>query len=97
MCTRYAAARAAQDHNQRATAGVVMRTPLPTRPLLLLIVVEDDHLLLVCGRGRWMLVGPKSVGGGVMTHKNRGSIVVLLISKSVELNEEQNKMTISFQ
>ena len=28
-----------------------------------------------------------------MTHKYRGSIVVLLISKSVEPNEEQKEMT----
>ena len=33
----------------------------------------------------------------VMTHKYRGSIVVLLISKSVEPNEEQKEMTRGFQ
>ena len=33
----------------------------------------------------------------VMTHKYRGSIVVLSISKSVEPNEEQKEMTSSFQ
>ena len=33
----------------------------------------------------------------VMTHKCRGSIIVLLISKSVEPNEEQKEMTSSFQ
>ena len=32
-----------------------------------------------------------------MTHKYRGSIVVLSISKSVEPNEEQKEMTSSFQ
>ena len=33
----------------------------------------------------------------MMTHKYRGSIVVLLISKSVEPNEEQNEMISGFQ
>ena len=33
----------------------------------------------------------------VMTHKYRGSIVVLSISKSVEPNEERKKMTSGFQ
>ena len=32
-----------------------------------------------------------------MSHKYRGSIVVLSISKSVELNEEQKEMTSGFQ
>jgi len=32
-----------------------------------------------------------------MTHKYRGSIVVLSISKSVEPNEEQKEMISSFQ
>ena len=31
-----------------------------------------------------------------MTHKYRGSIVVLSISKSVEPNEEQKEMTLVF-
>ena len=31
-----------------------------------------------------------------MTHKYRGSIIVLLISKSVEPNEEQKEMTSGF-
>ena len=38
---------------------------------------------------------PKAIDA-VMTHKYRGSIVVLLISKSVEPNEEQKEMTSSF-
>ena len=33
----------------------------------------------------------------LMTHKYRGSITVLLISKSVEPNEEQKEMTSGFQ
>ena len=33
----------------------------------------------------------------LMTHKYRGSIVVLPISKSVEPNEEQKEMTSGFQ
>ena len=33
----------------------------------------------------------------VMTHKYRGSIVVLSISKSVEPNEEQREMITGFQ
>ena len=33
----------------------------------------------------------------MMTHKYRGSIVVLSISKSVEPNEEQKEMTSGFQ
>ena len=33
----------------------------------------------------------------LMTHKYRGSIVVLSISKSVEPNEEQKEMISSFQ
>ena len=32
----------------------------------------------------------------LMTHKYRGSIIVLSISKSVELNEEQKEMTSGF-
>jgi hypothetical protein len=39
----------------------------------------------------------KRVVSWVMTHKYRGSIVVLLISKSVEPNEEQKEMTSGFQ
>ena len=35
--------------------------------------------------------------GQLMTHKYRGSIVVLSISKSVEPNEEQKEMTSGFQ
>ena len=35
--------------------------------------------------------------GRVMTHKCRGSIVVLSVSKSVEPNEEQKEMISSFQ
>ena len=34
---------------------------------------------------------------GIMTHKYRGSIVVLSISKSVEPNEEQKEMISGFQ
>ena len=34
---------------------------------------------------------------GMMTHKYRGSIVVLSISKSVETNEEQKEMISGFQ
>ena len=33
----------------------------------------------------------------LMTHKYRGSIVVISISKSVEPNEEQKEMTSDFQ
>ena len=33
----------------------------------------------------------------MMTHKYRGSIIVLSISKSVEPNEEQKEMTSGFQ
>ena len=33
----------------------------------------------------------------LMTHKYRGSIVVLWISKSVEPNEQQKEMTSGFQ
>ena len=36
-------------------------------------------------------------GSWVMTHKYRGSIVVLSISKSVEPNEEQKEMISGFQ
>ena len=32
-----------------------------------------------------------------MTHKYRGSIIVLLISKSVKPNEEEKEMTSGFQ
>ena len=35
--------------------------------------------------------------GSLMTHKYRGSIVVLSISKSVEPNEEQKEMISGFQ
>ena len=37
------------------------------------------------------------MGVVVMTHKYRGSILVLLISKSVKANEEQKEMTSDFQ
>ena len=33
----------------------------------------------------------------MMTHKYMGSIIVLLVSKSVEPNEEQKEMTSAFQ
>ena len=36
-------------------------------------------------------------GKRLMTHKYRGSIVVLSISKGVEPNEEQKEMTSGFQ
>ena len=36
-------------------------------------------------------------GAALMTHKYRGSIVVLSISKSVEPNEEQKEMISGFQ
>ena len=39
----------------------------------------------------------KTIPVMLMTHKCRGSIVVLLISKSVEPNEEQKEMTSGFQ
>ena len=35
--------------------------------------------------------------GVLMTHKYKGSIVVLSVSKSVEPNEEQKEMTSGFQ
>ena len=38
-----------------------------------------------------------NVERGVITHKYRGSIVVLSISKSVEPNEEQKEMISGFQ
>ena len=37
------------------------------------------------------------LGGCLMTHKCRGYIVVLSISKSVEPNEEQKEMISGFQ
>jgi len=40
---------------------------------------------------------PLEEEGAVMTHKYRGSIVVLSISKSVEPNEEQKEMISGFQ
>ena len=43
------------------------------------------------------LVSPKHLRCGRMTHKYRGSIVVLSISKSVEPNEEQKEMISGFQ
>ena len=42
--------------------------------------------------------GGRAQGGRrVMTHKYRGSIIVLSISKSVEPNEEQKEMISGFQ
>ena len=38
----------------------------------------------------------KEPKGGLMTHKYRGSIIVLSMSKSVEPNEEQKEMTSGF-
>ena len=43
------------------------------------------------------LTGVAVVDGEVMTHKDRGFIVFLPISKSVEPNEEQEEMTSGFQ
>ena len=37
-----------------------------------------------------------SLDGSLMTHKYRGSIVVLLINKSVEPNEEQKVLACRF-
>ena len=39
---------------------------------------------------------PRVSAAGVMTHKYRGPIVVLSISKSVEPNKEQKEMTVVF-
>lgn len=38
-----------------------------------------------------------SGGGAMMTHKYMGSIIVLLISKSVKPNEEQKELISGFQ
>ena len=40
---------------------------------------------------------PAIINWAMMPHKYRGSIVVLLISKSVEPNEEQKEMISNFQ
>ena len=61
--------------------------------------IDDPHEEIYYNH--WM----KSSGAGVrigawegmMTHKYRGSIIVLSISKSVKPNEEQNEMTSGFQ
>ena len=45
---------------------------------------------------KYSLTG-KHAAETVMTHTYRGSIVVLLISKSVEPNEDQKEMISSFQ
>ena len=42
-------------------------------------------------------VPKKKAKKAVMTHKCRGSIIVLSISKSVKPNEEQKEMTSGFQ
>ena len=58
---------------------------------------------LFCSRGVPLPSYIKEPGGGgrlarrVMTHKYRGSIIVLSISKSVEPNEEQKEMISGFQ
>ena len=39
----------------------------------------------------------KKVSGSLMTHKYRGSIIVISISRSVEPNEEQKEMISGFQ
>ena len=39
----------------------------------------------------------REVATSMVTHKYRGSIVVLSISKSVESNKEQKEMTSGFQ
>ena len=48
-----------------------------------------------CRYGEWCIIS--HLACWVMTHKCRGSIVVLSISKSVEPNEEQKEMISSFQ
>mgnify|MGYP005825186927 CR=1 FL=1 len=53
-----------------------------------------ESFVLFIGIG-WINQGLKQ--SDMMTHKYRGSIVVLLINKSVEPNEEQKEMTIGFQ
>ena len=63
----------------------LVRNPTPSP------VVDPDLLW-------WRSRGPLSVRREpVMTHKYRGSIIVLLISKSVEPNEEQEEMTSGFR
>ena len=46
---------------------------------------------------QWRLDEQEPVDEQVMTHKCRGSIIVLPISKSVKPNEEQKEMISGFQ
>jgi hypothetical protein len=46
---------------------------------------------------RYLVKGSMEAFDIMMTHKYRGSIVVLSISKSVEPNEKQKEMTSGFQ
>ena len=46
--------------------------------------------------GALKMIIMKYMHSSLMTHKYRGSIVVLSISKSVKSNEEQKEMTIGF-
>ena len=58
--------------------------------LLLLLYLSLPDLTLATGKN-------KGSDDPLMTHKYRGSIVVLSISKSVKPNEEQKEMISGFQ
>ena len=61
--------------------------------------MEDNatQVLSVCRAFDDLQQQPWQAGVSTMTHKYRGSIVVISISKSVEPNEEKKKMTSGFQ
>ena len=53
--------------------------------------------MLVADQSEFLLADGRLALPAVMTHKYRGSIVILSISKSVEPNKEQKEMTSGFQ
>jgi len=60
------------------------------------LVRDADGDEYMCVRGGPLLVGSDMMDA-LITHKYRGSIVVLSLSKSVEPNEEQKEMISGFQ
>src|SRR3990170_6445244 len=74
----------------------------PNKPLkgLLSIVTTDNkfqHVVIIFPYQERFTPRQWRQKRALMTHKYRGSIIVLSISKSVEPNEEQKEMTSSFQ
>ena len=62
-----------------------------------LSIISKVRLFIESNIIQTVTLGEDFRDGALMTHKYRGSIVVLSISKSVEPNEEQYEMISGFQ